>query len=754
MQRQSRNTTTAVEEDRCEGEEPLKRRTCCACAVEWRSSASARSTCGLYPAVAPAKRKKSEPHNFASAQGRTAALRGLCVEQQDTGSAFLEIPTRSSSFYVRGDPGQRIQTCNMDNSSTDKQLSPNTMEEIGIPYAIKRGPTDLLRSLADTIDIDPTAPHFALIDDPLTIPTDSQRDLYFVAKEMGRRAAQQLAQEWPTLFMYDTDVPRIEAYRPQKSSDFFEFSPTVESLQKLIARKEVIGANQLYDKLATENITIPREVLVDLFRLLVYYNGKPIPTAEIPWHGYRNYGCQVEQEREIWDSGGSADLLFEELEKDEEIYSVMIAGLCKYHNAECTTRALELYKEMCDRNFVPTVEAYHGLITIAKTWQEAVFYLKDMALRSVKPNIKIFNVFIEKSMSMQLRDQFNTAIKIFNEAVAVGCKPSLRTYSLIMKSCLKQRNVNKSVLLAHLVHILEKLEQAEAIQMLEKGDEEFFISAMDFAYQTRNIVIAERILALYRAPNNCVRLPAFLGEAEFYGLYLRIVISQSPLHELEKQYISLVPRVVPLSNNLAMSMLQRLQTEKNVPWLFSRRLIEDFITSRHVLRPHLNQQLRFYLLNVDLKKMTMEQKEELHDLVMKIVDIFVEISRFSEVKHLQKAQKKLDPDFIADMSLMMMKLAEKERAWKFLALLLNEEAKRGEAATVSNERPPNYEILNLLMQEALSEGNWYNASCCLQIMALYSLSENLKWEVERISKHCKLTSIQKKILESFVDIRN
>lgn len=58
------------------------------------------------------------------------------------------------------------------------------------------------------------------------------------------------------------------------------------------------------------------------------------------------------------------------------------------------------------------------------------------------------------------------------------------------------------------------------------------------------------------------------------------------------------------------------------------------------------------------------------------------------------------------------------------------------------------------MQEALSEGNWYNASCCLQIMALYSLSENLKWEVERISKHCKLTSIQKKILESFVDIRN
>ncbi|EJW77982.1 hypothetical protein WUBG_11111 [Wuchereria bancrofti] len=152
--------------------------------------------------------------------------------------------------------------------------------------------------------------------------------------------------------------------------------------------------------------------------------------------------------------------------------------------------------------------------------------------------------------------------------------------------------------------------------------------------------------------------------------------------------------------------------------------------------------------------MTMEQREELRDLVVKIVDISVEISRFSEVKYLQKTQKKLESDFIADMSLMMMKLDERERAWKFLALLLNEEAKQGEAATVSNERSPNCETLNSLMQEALNEGNWYNASCCLQIMALYSLSENLKSEVDRISKHCNITSIQRKILENFAELRN
>lgn len=82
---------------------------------------------------------------------------------------------------------------------------------------------------------------------------------------MGRRAAQQLAEEWPTLFIYDTDIPRIQAYRPQKPPDPAELAPTVENLQKLIEMKNVVAANQLYDRMATENVVLPREVLVSRF---------------------------------------------------------------------------------------------------------------------------------------------------------------------------------------------------------------------------------------------------------------------------------------------------------------------------------------------------------------------------------------------------------------------------------------------------------------------------------------------------------
>jgi hypothetical protein len=66
--------------------------------------------------------------------------------------------------------------------------------------------------------MDPTAPHFALIDDPATIPEKTMdKRVYLLAKELGRRSARQLAVEWPTLFMFDRDKPRLEAFRPKEA---------------------------------------------------------------------------------------------------------------------------------------------------------------------------------------------------------------------------------------------------------------------------------------------------------------------------------------------------------------------------------------------------------------------------------------------------------------------------------------------------------------------------------------------------------
>ena len=60
------------------------------------------------------------------------------------------------------------------------------------PYvtALQRGPTDLLKALSETVGEDSTAPHYAFIDDPTLIPSQTNmRRTAFLSREMGRRAA-------------------------------------------------------------------------------------------------------------------------------------------------------------------------------------------------------------------------------------------------------------------------------------------------------------------------------------------------------------------------------------------------------------------------------------------------------------------------------------------------------------------------------------------------------------------------------------
>lgn len=79
---------------------------------------------------------------------------------------------------------------------------------------------------------------------------------------MGRRAARQLAAEWPTLFMYDRDEPRLEAFRPKLAPDPLVVEPTEENLKDMIEKKEVSNAVKLYERIRAENIEVSRELQV------------------------------------------------------------------------------------------------------------------------------------------------------------------------------------------------------------------------------------------------------------------------------------------------------------------------------------------------------------------------------------------------------------------------------------------------------------------------------------------------------------
>ncbi|KAJ1373361.1 hypothetical protein KIN20_035737 [Parelaphostrongylus tenuis] len=67
--------------------------------------------------------------------------------------------------------------------SGEAALPVRETSHVVIPPAVKRGPTDMLRALSETVGVDPTAPHFGFIDDPAMIPsTAANKRNYYLAK--------------------------------------------------------------------------------------------------------------------------------------------------------------------------------------------------------------------------------------------------------------------------------------------------------------------------------------------------------------------------------------------------------------------------------------------------------------------------------------------------------------------------------------------------------------------------------------------
>lgn len=85
-------------------------------------------------------------------------------------------------------------------NSTVADTSGDT-ERIVLPKAIKRGPTDVLIALSNTVGRDPTAAHYKFHDDPYLMPySENDKRGYALAQEAGRKTAQWIKREHANLF--------------------------------------------------------------------------------------------------------------------------------------------------------------------------------------------------------------------------------------------------------------------------------------------------------------------------------------------------------------------------------------------------------------------------------------------------------------------------------------------------------------------------------------------------------------------------
>ncbi|KAI1718800.1 hypothetical protein DdX_05908 [Ditylenchus destructor] len=389
-----------------------------------------------------------------------------------------------------------------------------------IPEPIERSPTALLEALADTVGTDPTAPPPGIIDDPATISSYFKRKDYYLTREYGRRAARKLIEEWPTLFMFDRDYPRLPAFRPQKPLDPAVVEPNVKNLRKMLAGKHIEDAITLFKRIEEQSVEVPKELEHQLFVLACYYNGQDVPMREKEWPGMRSF---YESEPQIRQEDGIVDEFFflDRLDKTEHVYSAMICNFCKYDSGSkdneniSLKKAKELFKEMLEKELTPTLEVFNYFLLHKLPVDDEDFdysaTLKLMDKLGIKPDVETFtNVLGCIPMTLPIEERMRLAQSLYAEMANCGIEPDLTFYSKLLKipydpdfsadlPSSKERDISINLL----NEILTKFEGRESsIKYSRKTDEIFFLTAMFVAKKGKNIHMAQRLEKLHSHKNN------------------------------------------------------------------------------------------------------------------------------------------------------------------------------------------------------------------------------------------------------------
>lgn len=264
--------------------------------------------------------------------------------------------TRCSSCYVNTLNKSVISRLNYSTAVADD-------EEIIIPKRIPRGPTDILKALANVTKADPTAAHFKYHDDPYLIPlSNNNKRIYSLAQESGRKAARWIRDENPELFQHREAEPPIEVFFPKAQYDETDDLDN-EILYKIIKSPSVNDAIRVYNIMKNRGDEISDENKQALLELLCFFN----ETEEFcPDFIEEKWFAQANKEsnavRKTWKDNGLAMKLFEELPESSETYSAMIRGMVKHFEIE---KAYQYFALAEEKKLVLSTDAYNALLTVA-----------------------------------------------------------------------------------------------------------------------------------------------------------------------------------------------------------------------------------------------------------------------------------------------------------------------------------------------------------------------------------------------------
>jgi pentatricopeptide repeat domain-containing protein 3 len=259
---------------------------------------------------------------------------------------------------------------------------------------------------------------------------------FALAKESGKNAARYFLEKYPNLFHRDDAEPKVEAFTYKEVYDP-DMTFTVADLEAAVERREVTNAVIAFEKLREQGQLMDSAVMMDLFKLVSFYNQQDVFQAELVEEMWFTREAPFTK---TWKDGGLADQLFAELDSDHpEALSIYLQALARHGS---TGKAFELFTKAESEGKLLSLNAYNAILHVIPFIRESgqsrsdllTDLLKMMSNKQIAPNLTTFN----KALAVLSRNPHrkgvrNEAKTFLSEMQALAIRPNLASYSHILK---------------------------------------------------------------------------------------------------------------------------------------------------------------------------------------------------------------------------------------------------------------------------------------------------------------------------------
>lgn len=418
--------------------------------------------------------------------------------------------------------------------------------KISIPNRIERGPTDILKALATTVNKDFTAPHYKYMDDPFLIPQSNiNRRAYALSRESGRRAAKYFMDKFPQFFFRDDAEPKVPAFSYKDS-----FSPDTEvdesDLQACISCRQVLNAVQVFNNCLKQKVKLSDETLVSLLQLLCFYNSQDGPDPDFieeNWFRHKEYASE---KKKTWIDDGAAEQVYDALEtKSHEAVNALICGYSRFNASE---KAMRLFEDAKRNDVQLETETYNHILKMVpfvtgsgeSCWEMILDILRDMRKTETAPNVVTFNeILAVLSRQQTWRQSRILSLRTMAEMQRLGIEPSLATLFFLLRIHAFDRTGAPAPEI--LYEMMEHLSGRE-LQIRDARDVNFFMQAMIVCNeQLCDVDLAYKIHELLCTGENGKLMGDAVKESNYYQNFVKLLTSSESMDGLMEFYEKYVP---------------------------------------------------------------------------------------------------------------------------------------------------------------------------------------------------------------------